>query len=105
MSKDASYSLTATCVKTGTVVQFRSMAEAADEGFSQSCISRCVRGVAEVHAGYRWETSNPLRPAHRSKYREQIQGLYAQGYSSRDIARLVGCAHSTVNYNIGLKTP
>lgn len=93
--------VTAKCLRTGEVLHFPSMVAADIEGgFSQSCISRVLRGLSKSYAGYEWSTSAPLRPSQRSQYREQIKALHAQGKNPTEIAAALGCARSTVHYNI-----
>lgn len=92
--------LIAKCLRTGGITRFPSMAKAAEEGFSQSCISRVIRGVATSYAGYEWTTTAPIRPSQRSEYRANIKALHAQGKGPVEIAQLLGCSHSTVHYHI-----
>ncbi|MGL4755227.1 MAG: helix-turn-helix transcriptional regulator [Aeromonadaceae bacterium] len=91
----------AECVITGTITDFKSMAEAADNGFSQSGISRAVRGIAKgnIHAGHKWTALAPLRPPKASPYTKKIRALLAQGKTAKEVAALLGCSHSTVNYH------
>ena len=41
-------------IKTGEIITFSSMKKADEYGFYNSSISRCVRGKAKIHKGYRW---------------------------------------------------
>lgn len=93
--------VTAVCCRTGTVTHFASMAAAVDQGFSQSCISRCIRGISKsgIHAGHRWTTKAQLPPSMPSKYRAEIRALIAKGKPAQEIAALLGCSLNTVNYH------
>lgn len=44
-----------TCVTTGGVIEFPSLAEAQKNGFDKSHISACCRGKNKTHKGYRWK--------------------------------------------------
>lgn len=44
----------------GQTVSFASLNEAqAKGGFSRDCISRCIKGIARHHGGYRWVVAQP----------------------------------------------
>ena len=40
--------------KTGEKIKFDSMKKADEHGFYNSSISRCIRGKAKIHKGYKW---------------------------------------------------
>lgn len=39
----------------GQTVSFSSLRDAGYQGFTESCITRCVNGLQNRHAGYKWE--------------------------------------------------
>ena len=47
-------------VKTGKVIRFSSMKQADEYGFYNSSISKCIRGKAKIHKGYRWYKATAL---------------------------------------------
>ena len=51
------------------------------------------------------ETSRKLGKHLTLDERGMIQALHQQGYSLRDIATIVGCAHTTIYYEIRRGTP
>ena len=51
------------------------------------------------------ETSRKLGKHLTLDEREMIQALHQQGYSLRDITTIVGCAHTTIYYEIRRGTP
>ena len=48
-----------TCLTTGLVKTYNSMTEAHEDGFNRSCISKCLAGDVDSHAGYRWARTQP----------------------------------------------
>ena len=52
------FSVSATNIKTGEVLHFRSLMEAERNGFRHCSISGCLKGRLKTHAGYTWEKTN-----------------------------------------------
>lgn len=100
MSKGHPMPVIATCIRTGERYHFSSTQAAADEGgFSQSCVSRCIRGSQRVHAGHTFHTTRPLKESRTKERRAQINALAAKGLNQQQIARELGVSPSTVNYH------
>lgn len=91
----------AECVKTGKITHFGSLAETSANGFSQSCVTRCIRGISVtgIHAGHKWTTPVELSPPRPSALGDKIRALIADGKSANQIAKLLGCSLSTVDYH------
>lgn len=49
----------------GQVVEFKSLADADDNGFSPGPVSACARGLRESYAGYKWERESVYRACGR----------------------------------------
>ena len=47
-------------LKDGSVITFPSMMEAERQGFTQPCISRCVKGIQAHHKGYVWSRTTTI---------------------------------------------
>ena len=45
----------------GQVVEFRSLADANENGFHCASVSACARGLRESYAGYKWERKSVYR--------------------------------------------
>lgn len=57
MDHNLAHAIIGTCVKTGEIIRFKSIAEAGRSGFCRSVISRCIRKEKryKTHKGHRWE--------------------------------------------------
>lgn len=42
------------CIKTGEVIEFKSLTKAVESGFTYQCISKCCRGKQKTHRGFVW---------------------------------------------------
>lgn len=49
----------------GQVVEFRSLADASENGFNCGNVSACARGLRESYAGYKWERESVYRAGGR----------------------------------------
>lgn len=97
----------ATCAKTGHETRFRTVTEAAEiGGFSQSCVTRVLRGVADQHAGHYFRPEDPetklAKPRNPARVKE-IRALRKEGHTLESIAALLDLSIAVVNYHLKSK--
>ena len=92
----------ATCLTSGMVYEFPSMAATAEAGFDAGNVRDCIRGRAKTHAGMIWEAIGPLRPERQGggKRLKEAAALVIAGCTPKQVSEKMGITIATARQYI-----